>query len=129
MRIESCEDLFENLKATWRYLTTDWLVMINLDSDRVERCTTVKEWEIIQNSFNSFEGNGFINRKKQISCQREALILSAMGYITSFSAISNVYEPRESVIKLLDEGLEMFFNKGKDYKDIVEQKRRLLGFT
>lgn len=128
MKIETCDQLFSNIKSIWRYLTAEWLVMINQDSNRSERCSMVREWESLQKAFDKYEGKKYITREKQKSCEKEALISSAMGYLTSYSALSGIKEPKDSALNLLTEGLRSLNTRGKDFRQIAKIKRKLLGF-
>lgn len=125
IEIESCQELFKNLKPIWKYLTCNWLVMIDLTDPRPDRCQTNQEWKELQESFNRFQGKGQITRKKQADCQIETLIASGMGYISSYSALTGLINPEEAVKSLLDYGLQKLRRRGKDFSSIVKTKAGL----
>lgn len=127
--IETVEDLFNNLKPIWKYCTSNWLVMIPKNTNRVERAPVKPIWKKVQKAFNSHSGEGMVSRNKQKQWKLENLLPSAFGYIISISACLGIKEI-DSLQNYLSKTLKnLSKKKGKDFNELVTEKMKLMGIN
>lgn len=123
--IENVNDFFERLQDLWRYCTVKWLNMIYPNNSRSERCPITMEWLLLQDAFNVFKSTNLISRHHQAQAEKQALVPSAMGYITAYGALCGINDPELAAESLISEGLKFLSNKNTSFGDVVNQKRRL----
>lgn len=125
IQVESCSKLFNNLKSIWSYLTGNWFVMHTDNSLKPEERILAQEWLNLQKAFEDYKGESFITRKSQTSCKIESLVDSAMGYLTSYSALTGLIDPTETIISLIEYGMNSLQRRGKNYTEIAVTKSKL----
>ena len=126
MQIETVEDAFKRLKNIWDYCTKEWLVKVNLDNVRMERCSIDETWIRVQEAFNQYQGIGMISRTRQLEADAAALLPSVVGNITSYAARlgdANIDEVIEIVKK---RGTSYLASKQQDYSKAINKKISLI---
>lgn len=96
-------DLIEHLNSIWHYLTFDWLVMINNDNKRVDRCSTNYLWKIVQNGYSTFSSEQLIERNSQKITDALAAIPTITGYLTTYAAKRAIPDINIAIFEILQE--------------------------
>lgn len=124
IKLDTFEEIYKHLRLLWEYCTKEWLVHKNLINTRIERCPVSKEWELIQNAYDEYEGKGYISRKKQMQTSAEHIIPCIIGYMTTFASKYKDMEIEEAFEVILKEG-RAYLNKRKNstYEIEIEEKR------
>ena len=58
-KIKTVEDLENSLQDIWKYCTEKWLVKINRDNVRTERCSINEKWLDVQKAYDNFNSIKF----------------------------------------------------------------------
>lgn len=125
--IETVEEALNQLKSIWEYCTTHWIIKRELTNKRKDRCDINETWLTLQQAFNEFEGRPLIPRDKQLERDSEILIPSIMGYLTTYSARSNIKNLGDSLMNVVNKGLNYLEATKKSNYDIeVEKKLSLM---
>lgn len=125
--IETVEDAFQRLKSLWGFCTCQWLLKINLDNSRRERCSINEKWIDIQSAFDEFESKPLIKRTIQLDFEAASLVPGAIGNITSYAArkgITNI----DSILSMLKYDGNYYLKKSKKttFENNVEEKMKIL---
>lgn len=59
----------------------------------------------------------------------EALVVSAMGYLTSYSALTGLINPLDTARSLIEDGIDNLQRRGKDYTEITVEKSKLFAIS
>ncbi len=126
IEISTFDDLIDNIKGIWDYLTKEWLRYVDeTTATRLERCNSKEEWKLIQQGFQEFDMDGHIHRSVQILRDVNKYIPGAVGYLTSLSAMLNITDENEAMSYLYDEMKRYLEDKKMvDFKGAVEDKRK-----
>ncbi|SHJ54495.1 hypothetical protein [Paramaledivibacter caminithermalis] len=124
--IETVEKAFKQLKPMWEYCTTLWITMRDLTNTRKDRCDINETWLRLQDTFKNFEGKELITRDKQLERESEVLIPSIMGYLTTYSARSNIKDLGDSLMNVINKGLNYLENAKKSNFTIEVAKKQSL---
>lgn len=111
-KIKTVEDLEKSLQDIWKYCTEKWLVKINRDNVRTERCSINEKWLDVQKAYDSFNSVGLIKREKQLQMDADTLIPNIIGNITSYAARKNNTDMKNIFNDL--------YSKGKRYLQIKQ---------
>jgi hypothetical protein len=146
MKLNTVDEVFQNLKELWKYLTYEWFSFRQPPKDKekkdnISRRPFSRDWKWIQDAGTSFDVNALVrDRKKEVSI--EALKPGLLGYMSSYAArlgvkdrvtffneISDLiwsYEKKEKVkLKDMDEVFEG--EKVYDFMNLVRKKIALEG--
>lgn len=126
VKLDSVEDTLQSLRTLWEYCTKSWIVKKNLDSTRIERCTTDPNWQSTQEAFNQFDGKGLVSREKQQCASAFALIPGTIGNITSYAARAEMTDIDEIFKMLKSQGVKYLRTKDTDFEEIILDKMSLL---
>jgi hypothetical protein len=127
MQMDTVEDVLIRLNTLWEYCTKQWLVKKELDKERMERCSTNETWASLQPLFANYKSRELIKREKQLQYDALALVPGTIGNITSFAARNGI-DDIDEVFKLMKmQGNKHLFRKDKTYKEVINEKKSLLG--
>lgn len=126
MQIESVEDVFKRLRNIWDYCTKEWLVKVNLDNVRMERCSTDETWLRIQEAFSNYQGIGMISRTRQLEADAEALLPGTIGNITSYAARLGNTDIEQVIETVKNRGSKYLASKQQDYSKAINKKMSLI---
>lgn len=90
--IETVKDVMQHSRDLWEFCTKDWLIKVDRNHTRIERCKTNTDWIKLQNSFDYLPYLGLVEREKQIETDANILIPNIVGFITSYSARKNILD-------------------------------------
>lgn len=124
--IDTVEDFFSRVKNIWHYCTTEWLVLTNNDRSRIENSTINDEWLKISESFNDFADKSLIKRSRQMKAEAEAILPSALGYLTSYAARINTDDINTAASDILENGRDYLSKKSSDFAKVINEKIDLL---
>lgn len=125
--IETVEQAFEYISTIWNYCTTEWIVKKDLVYSRIKRCPTNKDWKNVQKVFSRIDSKSLIKRKEQLDKDAEILIPALIGYLTTFSARKEMDDLGDSMIYVINKGIEYLQQKKKsNYEKEVKKKIALL---
>lgn len=122
--IETVEQALEHLKSMWEYCTVLWITMREPTNKRKDRCEINETWVKLQDAFIDFEGEELISRDKQLERDSEVLIPSIMGYLTTYSARSNIKNLGDSLMNVVNKGLA-YLESAKDSSYDLEVQKKL----
>ena len=122
--IETVEESLRKLKSIWEYCTIDWITMRDLTNTRKERCKINEIWILVQKVFDNIESENLISRDKQLERDSEVLIPSIMGYLTTYSARSNIKDLGDSLVNVINRGLT-YLEKAKESTYDLEVQKKL----
>lgn len=125
--IETVEQAFDRLKPIWEYCTKEWIVKKDLVNSRIERCPVNEKWRQIQEAFSRLESEPLIEREKQLERDAEVLIPAIMGYLTTYSARKEIKDLGDSIIAVINSGIQYLERlKKSSFDREVEKKMALL---
>lgn len=125
-KINTWDELRDNISSLWHYLTHDWIRYVDiLSASRIENCNTMEVWEYIQTGCKQFELNGYIRRELQRLRDTNKYVPSAMGYLSSLSALVGI-DNVDDAIYYLKFTMEkyLFDKKGITFEDVVQEKMK-----
>lgn len=128
-KIDSVEDAFSRLNSLWIYCTSEWLVKMELDCTRIERCSIAKNWISIQQSFSIYKNERLISRKRQLQTEALALVPSTIGNLTSFAARLGNSNIEEVINNLKHTGGKYLKAKNLDFTKAINEKMELLNIA
>lgn len=128
-KVETVEDLFQALPSIWHYLTEEHIILTNKDRSRVKRSTINEAWLRIQSAYDHFGNRGYIERRKIINHEADALIPQMAGCVTSYIA-----KQRTGVIDIEDILTELavaipkhyHYNHKKSVEEVMQEKYMIL---
>lgn len=122
--IHTFNDLTDNLRQIWEYLTYSWVRHVDLDtSNRRERCKTSELWEKVQQGFLQFDLDGYIEREIIILANQNSLMPGLIGYLTSYCARANIKDLNAAMLHMsMTIPLYLKKNKGMEFYDAVQNK-------
>ena len=126
VKLNTVEEVFDNLKTLWQYCTKAWIEKKILDRTRIERCSTAPEWLSIQKAFDDFKGKGLIARDKQMNTSAFALIPGTIGNITSYAARAEVTDIEQLFKMIKSQGIKYLNTKEISLEEVIEQKMSLM---
>ncbi|WHH57287.1 hypothetical protein [Petroclostridium sp. X23] len=124
--IETVEDVFQRIRDIWQHCTGEWLVKVNYNRSRIERCEVDENWRKVQQAFNQYNGTGLISRVKQIEADASILIPGAIGYITSFAARNGITNIDDVFNTVYQQGVQYLSHKQQDFQSAITKKMSLL---
>lgn len=144
LEINSVDEVFENLREIWSYLTRKWFSLRVMKGDKrhTERRPFTRDWKRIIQAGAGFNISPAVRQKKK-ECSIEALKPGLIGYITTYAAkhgvtdivevlnllsdLVHTYE-REQVFKLkLQDGSIEETTKKMAIKSLIAKKIALTG--
>lgn len=128
-KIDSVEDAFLRLNSLWLYCTEEWIVKMELDCTRIERCSVAKNWISIQNAFHIYNNEKLISRERQLQTDALALVPSTIGNLTSFAARLGNCNIEEVIHKLKYTGGNYLKTKNLDFTKAINEKMELLNIA
>lgn len=124
--IETVRDAFHRLKTMWSFCTENWIVKVNLDHTRVERCTINEVWKELQRAFDDFKHAPLIKRERQLAVDAEALVPGTFGNITTFAARKGITDMNLILAMLKVRGEEYLSHKEMSFTKAVNKKMSLM---
>lgn len=125
-KVNTWDELRNNINSLWHYLTHEWMRFVDVTtSTRIERCKNHNIWTYIQEGYDYLEFNGYISREVQRLRDTSKYVPSAIGYLTSLSAIANIDNVDDAII-YLKYAMNNYFeikNGGTNFKDEVKKKK------
>lgn len=134
IKVNTFEELIDNLKGMWEYLTHEWIRYIDKDSaTRKTRCKLQDFWKTVQHGYDSFDMDGHIQREVQRLRDSSKYVPSAVGYLTSLSALVNINDVDEAIdyLRFVMNGY-LHKKKASTFEDEVDKKKKYyteLGWT
>jgi len=125
-KIDSVEDAFERLQTIWLYCTSEWIVKVNLDRTRIERCSVCEEWSNLQKAFSNFSDVQLISREKQLQTDALALVPGTIGNLTSYAARLGNNDIEDVINNLMFAGGKYLKTKNLDFLKAINEKMQLL---
>lgn len=125
--IETVEQAFERIRPIWEYCTKAWIVKKELTNTRMENCPVNEMWRQIQEAFSRLESEPLIEREKQLKRDAEVLIPAIMGYLTTYSARKEIKDLGDSIIAVINSGIQYLERlKKSSFDREVDKKMALL---
>jgi len=124
--ITTVNDAFERLRTIWEYCTCHWIVKIELDNERITRCSINSKWAELQQVFNEYKNLPLVSREKQINEDADAIIPSLYGSFTSFAARKGISDLKLALTSMEISGSSYLRSKKADFKEVVKTKQSLL---
>jgi len=124
INIDTFTDLIDNLKGIWYYLTHEWIRHIDMSTaTRRERCHVRPIWHDIQDGYNKFDMDGYIDRDLQRLRDLNKYVPGAVGYLTSLSAMSGIDDVDDAMAFLRYE-MDRYFTIKKEttFEEVVHTK-------
>lgn len=124
-KIDSWDDLKNNINSLWYYLTNEWLRYVDLSTaTRRENCKIQPLWHEVQKGYDYLEFNGYIERAVQRLRDTSKYVPSAVGYLTSLSALVGI-DDVDDAIHYLKFAMQNYLSKNKDsdFADEVSKKK------
>lgn len=128
-KIDSVEDAFLRIKSIWLYCTQEWIVKVNLDRTRIERCSINESWSNIQNAFTNYKDENLISREVQLQTEALALVPGTIGNLTSFAARLGNNNIEEVINNLKIKGSKYLKSKNLDFSKAINEKIELLNLA
>lgn len=119
-------DVKSRLQDLWHYCTTVWLVKVDRNNTRIERCPINSDWLELQNAYNEFCSKGLITRNKQISDDAKSLIPTIVGYISSYGAKRKRKNLDDTFSIMLVDIKSYLRFKNSTFEKIIDEKKSLL---
>lgn len=128
-KIDSWDDLKNNINSLWHYLTNEWLRYVDLSSaTRRENCKVQPLWIEIQKGYDYLEFNGYIQRSIQRMRDTNKYVPSAVGYLTSLSALVGI-DDVDDAIYYLKFAMQTYLSKNKDSNFLDEVSKKKMYYT
>lgn len=116
-------ELMEHLNSIWRYLTCEWIVKINKDNTRVDRCTTSKIWNLVQNGYSNYNSKELVKRDIQKCSDAIATIPTITGYLTTYAAKRGILDIEVAIQEILNESAKYLLdNKNTFLNNEIKRK-------
>ena len=113
--IFSPEELIEHLNTIWQFLTCEWLLKINIDNKRIDRCSTNDLWKIVQNGYSNFNSQELVKRDRQKDSEALAAIPAIAGYLTTYAAKRGITDITSAVYEILQESENYLLTRKNSY--------------
>lgn len=129
LKIDLVDDFFGAITSIWRYLTEEHIVLTNKDRSRIKRSTINPVWLELQSAFDHFEGNSYIERRKIINCDAEAISAQMAGCCTSFvSKLKTGVLDIESIICEVSTAIQKhyYYKHKKSVEEVMQEKYMIL---
>ena len=126
-KIETVERAFQMLQSIWNYCTYNWLIKINLDNIRRERCSINDKWLPLQNAFEDYSSLPLIKRTDQLDYDSYSLVPGAIGNITSYAARRGITNISTALLMLKKDG-HQYLDKAKNmtFQNNIEGKIKII---
>ena len=115
-------DIVSHLKDIWNFCTTKFLIKINNDNAKIERCSINSDWLEIQKCYDNFNSLGLVEREKQQEYDANILIPSIMGNITSYCANKRILTFEEAIENLKNDSKKYFLKKATTFEKEIKGK-------
>lgn len=115
-------DILSHLKDIWEFCTTKFLIKINNDNAKTERCSINSEWLEIQKCYDNFKSQILIEREKANDYDANNLIPTIIGNITSYCAYKGILNIEDMIDNLKIFGKKYFVKKATTFEKEVEEK-------
>lgn len=127
-RIDTYEQLNDEIKSIWIYLTTKWIRYVKLDHSRKERCTTETFWENLSHAYdNDWRSINGIQRYKQTSASQEYLLNMIKCYTVNYAAHKGQSDFFDAIRDMVADLSTFMENKNQDFKHEVNKKQMMIG--
>lgn len=117
-------DILTHLKNIWVLCTTKFLIKINNDNTKVERCSINSEWLEIQKCFDNFKSGPLIDREIKEDYDASALIPIIIGGITSYCAYKKILTIDDTINNLKENGEKYFTKKATTFEKEIKCKMK-----
>lgn len=129
--IDTVDDFIDKIKTIWRYLTVEWLSLVDfnreiIDRKHIDRCTINKAWLSLRSAFDNFMGYALIKRVKQLSHDASAMVPQIIGCLSSFASKCSQVDLMGALSMIRFKGTQYLDSKDTTFKDEVMNKRSLL---
>lgn len=124
--IDTFEQLVDNIKGIWGYLTHNWIRYVDISSaTRSNNYKIFEVWQKVQNGYDAFSMDGEIEREVQRLRDANKYVPSAVGYLTSLSALVNIDEV-DDALEYLRFQMDKYFREKKNstFNEVVTNKKR-----
>ena len=123
-KIDTYEELNDEIKSIWTYLTTKWLRYVNLNHSRVEECKTNKVWEDLQHAYdNDWRSIKGIERHKQKSSSRDHILNMIRCYMINDAAHIDKPDFATYAREMLNDVYLLLEDKNIDFEQEVLKKQ------
>lgn len=127
-KIDTYEELNNEIKSIWIYLTTKWIRYVKLDNKHKSRCTTEKFWDDLSHAYdNDWRSINGIQRYKQVGASRDHLLNMLKCYMVNDAAHLGITDFTEYAREMLADVFFLLDEKNQDFTLEVNKKRSLIG--